>query len=81
MKSVISYAICSEFKPKEGKGQASRKAKTRIYKLRKADGQYINVCGRFFLNTLGLKANNDKMICKAFETESRTGEPEPVIKD
>ncbi len=61
---MISQEKCKE---RKATSKSDRKNVSRTYRLRKADGQYHVVCQHFFLNTLGFKKNNDKIVRKAFE--------------
>ena len=76
IKHLVSVTEC-----KETKSQTSRKSKTRTYRLRLDDGEHNTVCQRFFLDTLGVQANNDKIIRTAFQdVKDQRGSRRPVHK-
>ncbi|RUS71130.1 hypothetical protein EGW08_021109 [Elysia chlorotica] len=64
IRQLVTVRECKERKKDAEK---YRKGSTKSYTFRKSDGEYQSVCQLFFLNTLGLKGNNDKITRKAFE--------------
>ena len=48
-------------------GSDSQKSLGRVYRFRDANGDYLDVCQRFFLNTLGQAASSDQIIRTAFK--------------
>ncbi|RUS81434.1 hypothetical protein EGW08_010818 [Elysia chlorotica] len=70
-----------EFKEKKKDTENYWKGSTcpKSYTFRKSDGEYPSVCQLFFLNTLGLKSNKNKMIRKAFEVAGASSNTREVF--